>query len=230
MKTTLTILSALIWSLPLCLSAPPHLAVVAKKKVPVGITYLIDEDCEGTGTPSPWVVGTATVNFDETSIVLSGSQSVLVSGTGANTYADFTGQTTVWCYALIRWNNFGSGLRYAMEILDSGGTRLAGLSYTTSPSGEIKLTSSGTSAASSTTLVASTIYEVWLSYTSGGTATLAIAPVGTGDKPTVDGSGNVYLTQTAATGTATRLRLFNQFSVKRFDNIKVSATEIPSNP
>ena len=64
-KLILTLIFCLVCSIASA-GMMENLAAVAKKKVaPGGITYLIDEDFEGTGTPSGWATsGTITFDYD----------------------------------------------------------------------------------------------------------------------------------------------------------------------
>ena len=75
MKTTLTILSAFIWSLLPCLAFPPHLMVVAKKVSAPAPDWYLSQTFEGTGAETGWT-DSGTVDWDESVIVGSGAQSL----------------------------------------------------------------------------------------------------------------------------------------------------------
>jgi len=82
-RLTLIILGVLLCT-PLYSDMNPYIAGVP---VSGGVTYLVQEDFEGTGTPSGWVQAYhegyhALPNFDYTTTVLEGSESMYLSGTG----------------------------------------------------------------------------------------------------------------------------------------------------
>ena len=95
-KLILTLIFCLVCSIASA-GMMENLAAVAKKKVaPGGITYLIDEDFEGTGTPSGWATsGTITFDYDnggDTSLQINSNYALATTpdfSTGTNTTIHF---------------------------------------------------------------------------------------------------------------------------------------------
>lgn len=182
---------------------------------------LIEENVEGTGTPSGWV-DSGSVNWDYTVSVGQGAQSVLVSS-GGSTYKTFAGNTTVHAHVLFRIPNSLPGSTITLfGIRDSSGNALA--LFRVNATGNIAVYAAGNDSTFSVDAVAhSTWYNGWLTFVSGGTCTAAFVAAG-GSKPT---SGNAFCSKTGGTGTAARLAL-NSTTI--FDRILASTTAIGSNP
>lgn len=205
-------------------------------------TYLINQNFEGTGYDNgeTWSES-GTVDKDNTTNPIVGSQSLYLGAANFSsvTSPSFTGQTTVSLFFKLRpvASNGLSGVSTdftLLAILNSSNEVLAGLSWNQdggSGEGIIKLETNGTlSSASSQRITLDVVWNVWIDYVEGGTCVLA-ASTGT-TKPTSDGSGNIYLTKTGGTGTATKVYLSNGGGSGggRFDKVLVSASVIGDNP
>lgn len=181
---------------------------------------LVEENVEGTGTPSGWI-DSGSPNWDYTSVVLQGSQSLQCSS-GQSTYKTFTGSTTVHAYSLFRIPSSipGSTTTYH-AIRDSAGTALA--TFRVNSSGQMIVFANGSESTPTVdALSANTTYHVWCLFTSGGTCSVAFSTDGT--KPT---SGNAYTFKTGGSGTAARLQL-NPVAI--YDRILASTTAIGNSP
>lgn len=207
------------------------LAVIVHGPVSAPTSFLINEDCEGTGTPPGWT-DTNTPDWDNTTTPLDGAQSLWIHNSFSESWKAFTGQTTVYYKGLIRFVSGASAAdKDGVSLRDSSGTVLASLHHddaTFANHINIKLYANGASgSASSITLALNTTYYVWLTYVSGGTCELAIST--TNSKPAgPDGTGgNVYLTKTGSAATAARLYIDNWDASFRVDDMQVSANPIP---
>jgi len=197
-------------------------------------TYLVNQNFEGTGYDNgeSWAE-TGTPDEDHTGTVLVGSQSCLVEANEV-TYTTYAGQTTVYAYCRLKRNAQSSSANTTIfAIRNSSNTTIAALRFNYSnPNTEFKLyANGGDSTASSTTQGGdnSTVWHVWLTYVSGGTCELAMSTTGT--KPSVDGSGAVFLTRTGSSDTAERISLLNGSSGSViYDKVLVSASPIGNNP
>lgn len=117
---------------------------------------LIEEDFEGTGTPNGWTVNAGSPNFDYTTTVIDGSESLYLSGTTPRTTVAFTPLDEHWGYFRFRctafantpflWYN-GSGLFFRCRILTNGKIRIY--------NGSSELATSGASFSINTT------YNLW---------------------------------------------------------------------
>jgi hypothetical protein len=205
-----------------------------------GPTYLIEENFEtpttGYDSGVTWTES-GTVDPDNSTTPLVGSQSCLLSGSYANITGDFTGQTDVWAYGRFKPVDFWTGDTSYAGIF---ALRSAGAEYLLSVNvrydsgsggkGEVVLYANGAaSSASSTLLDRATEYHIWVRYVESGTCILAMSTSAT--RPSVDGSGAVYLTKTGGTGTASEVLVGNiQNEPMRADRILVSTSEIGNSP
>ncbi len=195
-----------------------------------GIVYLVNENCEGTGTPTGWTDNGNLAtggSWDDTTSPLQGAQSLYMATVFSGTYATFTPQTTVYAKCQMRIDFAASSLDHRVAFRDSGGNVLVSLQSATpvSTSQTVIYANGAASSPSATSLTSGTNYYVWLKFVSGGTCEVAISATNT--KPTSDGSGNVFLTATAASGSASQIALGNHDAHVHFDMMQVSASSIP---
>lgn len=182
---------------------------------------LVEENCEGTGTPSGWT-NSGSPNWDYTTVVLQGTESVLCSS-GASSYKTFTGNTTVHAYCKFRIpTSLPGSTSTFLAIRDSGGSALALMRV--NATGNLGVFANGSDSASFTVdaISANTDYHAWLTFTSAGTCSIAFSTDGT--KPT---SGNAYTSKTGGSGTAARLQIN---AVAIYDRILASTTSIGNSP
>jgi len=199
------------------------LSAVARKSV-AGGSLLIDEDCEGTGTPSGWT-DTGSVDWDEAVTVLAGSKSLKIPNSASAIYTEysFTGGSSRYLKMLIRIDNSPGGIRDVASFRDSSGSEIARLE---NQNNNFKIvhgsTSSGTAAFSDDTL-----YYVWLEYTagSGSDGVLDFYFATTDSKP---GSADLSITTGTSTSDCARLRLGGESFANAmfYDNIQVSESAI----
>lgn len=198
---------------------------------PGGSSFLLEEGFEGTGYENTWTAaGTGTVDPDESTTVISGSQSLhinLVSQTGS-TYSDFTAQSSVFVKLRLRVASTNGGTQ-TIATLRNGTTLLASL-ILAGTNRVIRANAAGGSNNTSTdVLPVDTDLYVWFEYVKG-TGTDAICRVGwatTDTKPTFTAAGGK--TAISANGTATvdadRIYLGNTSSgvfEAYFDAVQVS--------
>lgn len=226
MKTTFTIISALIWSLLLpCLSAPPHLAVVKRKSsggAPAP-TYIIEENCEGAGTPSGWSNTGGTPDWDYTATVLQGSESLELSTADITEYA-ISDASDLWAYCMFRAPDVTPTSTISIIGIRAGATPVAAARLNTD--GTLTVYCNGADSSKTVTALAdNTTYHIWLHMVKSGTCTVAFSTDGT--KPT---SGNQFQSRTGGTGTITKIDFRNPGGQAFFDRLLLSAEEIPSSP
>lgn len=186
-----------------------------------GGSYLVEEDCEGTGTPSGWT-DTGSPNWDYTTTVLQGSQSVLFNGTSS--YVTFTGQTTCYGYFLWRTTSIPGSTNTIGGFRDSSGNPLA-LARINSSGNLAMYANSSDSSFTTDAVSANTTYHIWYSFTSGGTCTVAFSTDGV--RPT---SGNKFTSKTGGSGTAARFAIGGGTLVSVADRMLVSTAQIGDNP
>lgn len=206
---------------------------------PSATSYLVDENCEGTGTPSGWT-NTGAIDWDSTTNPPQGFQSVTYGGAGTfqSAYIAFTPQTTVYAYCLLRRISASSATNASVFSLRSEdgttGRASMGQNYS-SPNTQFKIATDGTWGSASSVVqhesTNATVWHVWIKYVASGTCELAMSTSGT--KPSSDGSGNVYLTKADASGgTAGRIYIYPRGADGgwRMDRILVSTSPIGDNP
>lgn len=160
-------------------------------------SYLLEENADGTGTPSGWTDASGS-NWDYTATILQGTQSWSGSD-GGNSWKAFTAQTTVEAYALVRLVAYPTATGSYLSIRDSSGTALA--IFRVGTSGAVTVYANGLdSSAAVGTISTGTTYHVWLRFVSSGTCTVAFSTDGT--RPT---SGDNFISRTGASGTAERV-------------------------
>lgn len=179
----------------------------------------LEENCEGTGTPAGWT-NSGSPNWDYTTVVLQGSQSLLTGG-GSSTYYTFTGSTSVDGYALFRMPSLPGSVTSVLGFRDGSGNALGLVRI--NASGQVTMFANGSdSPACVDTMSANTTYHVWFKFVSSGNCTVAFSTTGT--KPT---SGNAYTFQTGGSGTAARYIVGTNAIV---DRMLASTTTIGDSP
>jgi hypothetical protein len=128
---------------------------------------LVNEDFEGTGTPSGWTKS-GSVNFDETGTVLDGSQSLSFDATSSGPYAykAYTGQSSVTYFFDFQFHTAPGSTRRFIEFDTSGYSSLGYLGLTSSRKLNVEPVG-GTQTQGSTVLSVDTHYRIWLKYTKG---------------------------------------------------------------
>jgi hypothetical protein len=185
-----------------------------------GVTYLHEENFEGTGLPTNWTNESGSPNYDYTTTVLQGSQSALFNGTTG--YATFTGQTTAYAYVLFRTTALPGSTISVMGFRDSGGGALATLQINSS--GQVGILSGG-SAFTTDAIAPNTTYHMWIKFVSGGTSEIGFSTSGT--RPT---SGNAFQSiGSSSSGTTVRFR-FSGSMVSIVDRVLVDDVTIGDNP
>ena len=201
-----------------------------------GSSFLITQGFEGTGYDNgeTWTgAGTGTVDADETTTVIVGSQSLhinLVSQTGS-TYSTHTGTGTVFVKFRLRAVSTNGGTQ-ALATIRDGTNVLATLSLAGSPP---KMRANAAGGSNNTSLEAVPDDQdlwVWFEYVKGTGAGDAICRVGWHDsdvKPTFVAAEQRTAISANGSGTAdgTRLYLGNTsagYFDAYFDTVQVSAT------
>lgn len=181
---------------------------------------LVEENCEGTGTPSGWT-DSGSPNWDYTTTILQGAQSVLCSS-GQSSYDTFATQSTAYGYCLMRIpTSLPASVNTYCGFRASDGSARALVRV--DASGNVTIFANGSdSPACVTTMAANTTYHVWWNFTASGTCSVAFSTDGT--KPT---SGNNYTFKTGGAGTVERYIINN---VAIFDRLLASTTAIGNSP
>jgi len=196
-------------------------------------TFIVDEKCEGTGTPAGWTNASGSPNWDYTAVPLEAAQSLYLASNAAIVRAriDWTDLTEVWIYFLWRFTNG--------TVPGAGAVAFGGLSANGSAATTIPLTLSSASrlafsASPTATVTVDTTYHIWLHYIqgTGANATVDIGFSTTGVRPT-SGTGFAQTTIGAQTTLAGRLWLGPSGTTLLcdtiFDKIRVAATQIGDN-
>jgi len=212
-----------------------NLATVAAATPPAsGSSLLLEEGFEGTGYENTWTAaGTGTVDPDEASTVIAGSQSLhinLVSQTGS-TYSAYSATGTVFVKFRLRAVSTNGGTQAIATIRD-GTNVLATCSLAGSPP---KLRANAAGGSNNTSLEAVPDDEnlwVWFEYVKGTGAGDAVCRVGWHDsdvKPTFVAAEQRTAISANGSGTANGSRLYlgntsSGYFDAYFDTVQVSAS------
>lgn len=190
-----------------------------------GTSYLLSQDCEGTSTPSGWTNLSGSPNWDYTSTVLAGSQSLRLAA-GAQVYYTVAGQTMLEQYSLLRVESLPGSETTLGGIRDSSATALAVARMMSD--GTVTVFAQGASSSPTVAaMAANTTYHIWVSFTSGGSASVAFSTDGT--RPT---TGDNYQYKAAASATAARVTFGSGTTSINIivDKIRGNNSTIGSNP
>ena len=169
-----------------------------------GPSYIFDEDCEGTGTPSGWTIGEGTPNWDSTATVLEGAQSLLLSGARSN-YDLGSPLDSVWIRFDYQTDTVAGPYRVFSFRNQSGDSELCWVEITS----ENKLgvnDGSGTTAATADSLSTATHYRIWARYTKGSGSD-SVMEVGFSTDDTEPTSGTKFASFSNGTDTSQCNRL-----------------------
>jgi hypothetical protein len=210
-----------------------HLINTARLGGNIQTTFLVSEDCEGTGTPAGWTDANGTPNWDYTAAPLLGSQSLYLSLAAAahRSRIDFTDQTEIWTYFRFRVTNgtVSGGNITVAAYAANGGAQANTLNLNASMRFIFDAGPSPTA-----TVSVDTTYHVWFHYQQG-TGNNAVIDVGfstDGIRPT---SGANFAQRTDGSRTNLAGRLFLGTTSTNFgldaiyDKIRVAATQIGNN-
>jgi hypothetical protein len=197
-----------------------------------GTTYLVEEDCEGTGRPDGWT-DTGSPDWDATDIVLAGSQSLKMAGaaTPPRTHYDLgTACSEIWVRFLFLTNSTATSVSRLLSLRNqSGDTEVAHVQRDTS--GKVIITHGTATAQVVTDMEQDTDYVVWVHYKagSGANGVMDIAFSTDGTRPT-SGDNFASLTNGSATSSIDRVQLRAQTTNTGmyyfFDDITIDDSEI----
>lgn len=227
MKTALTLLLAFT-----CLTCsaqwmrdPGALAGMVGKPA-TAITYLINENMEGTGIPSNWNVA-GTVDWDYTGVTIgSPSQCLKFTSAGAATvYIPIGSQSgTVYVKLKAYITAWPSTSQTLFGVRDNSAAALT--LFRVDTSGHVGCYANGAdSTFTVSVLQKNTAYYCWLKFVSGGTSTASF--FATDAQPT---SGDNFASRTAGVVTATRFYGSSASMVADvilLDDIQISLSPIP---
>lgn len=197
-----------------------------------GATYLLNENFEGAGYENAgWSTVQGTINADNTTNVLAGSQSLAVHANSIARYGSYTANDQVWVYFLFK----PLALRdwWACEILDSTDTAVCIFQF--NAGGQVTITDNAFHANTTVgTMTAGNTYHVWMRYQkgTGANAQMEIWFSTDGTKP---GTGDFTVLANNGNGTtqASKIQLMTEAGTAAsfiFDKLRVDDVAIPSNP
>ncbi len=194
-------------------------------------TYLVQEDAEGTGSPTGWV-NNGTPNWDYTTTVLEGTQSWAASVNGDTSFIPFAPQTDCWVYLLEQQPTvLFTGSSRLLQLRDGSGVEIAGLRFLNT--GAIRIYQ-GTATAASTGgyFTTSTVLSLWIHYIAGsGLGSNGVIELYISNSPVRPASPAVTVTAGTSTVPAEGF-IMAGFGTGALvtDHIRVSSTSIGSNP
>lgn len=211
------------------------------KSVGGGPTYVIQENCDGTGTPAGWTndgtqVTTTSWDYATSPAPLEGTQSLQIvqPANSGYTYYDITALSELWVYMLVNVSSHSGTNASFFQFLDVGGTVQARVGLDSSNHLDIFDDFSANEQVTTDALSTATTYSLWGHY-KVGSGTNGVLDAEFATTPTMVGSGNKFKQITTGHGTAniTRFRIGNSNAPTITficDKIRVASTSIGSNP
>lgn len=201
---------------------------------PAGSSLLIDENFEGTGTPSGWASSVGTPNYDNTSAPLADAQDLkMADSADNNAYKVFTDSSEVWLQCEFKCSSLPTGsAQNTILIYNSAFSAAAALKLTTGGT----LTAADTLDRVTTVDVLSAGTKYWMFFRvkkgTGANAEYEIAFSTTSTRP---GSGNKWAQFTSGNLTITPGTLvtdrnntgWGSGNTFQIDNVKISNTGWP---
>lgn len=201
-----------------------------------GPSYLLEENFDGAGTPSGWTTATGTPNYDYTTTILQGTQSLALDGTSADAGAispSFTAPSTIYGYCLFRFSAIPSSSREFMRLRNS--TTVVARVFITS-SGNLQFRHGATTYSTVSTMSINTTYHIWYDYAAGSGAN-GVSSIGFSTDGTRPTSGNAFASNSAGAGTLNidNLSPFTDFASANgylgiFDRILADDVQIGNSP
>lgn len=197
--------------------------------VAAGITYLVEENFEGTGVPSNWYDGGGLPDTSTSGLSLEASECVsLVSGNKylIAAYPTVFNEAEIWVRYRVRWTEDTSG--YVARIYDGSLNQLGYLYRLTGGSLYIANGSTQTNTVATTSI--NTTYWVWIRYKKG-TGSTGEAEVWFSTTSTKPGAGdyNAAVSTGNATANAGSVSFENDNGAIEgyFDEVRIAAVSIP---
>lgn len=206
-----------------------------------GPSYLVTEGFEGTGAPSGWgVIGTGPVDWDESTVVGAGSQSLELDGTTADSTVTntFTAQSQCWGYFMFYPTNYPSTDCLLFRIYTNG-VVMGQIEHRSSGVLRVQAGTGVSTPASCTLATSSNAWRhVWWRYQAGSGSDGAME-VWWNTSATHPGSSDGQYHALCSNGTNTALvhnfRIWSDFvgsinGLRYYDNVRVDDEAIGSNP
>lgn len=219
------------------ISAPGQLLLHRRKAFrtePAGVTYLLEEDFEGTGTPSGWS-GVGTYGFDYTTspAPLVGTESAYISSNfGRVQYAGYGDHTDIWAFGVFSLTSI-SGEAKILWMYDPANTTNLDCYVALTSTGAIRVQHGSSSILSGTGLFTdSDVIAVWAHYVlSTGSGNGVVEGYLANGSQTKPGSPQASLSTGTQTSNMGSLRIERGTGgVLIVDKVRISSSEIGSNP
>lgn len=212
-------------------------AFVGSLQRPAASGLLIDENFEGTGTPSPWTVAApaASPNFDNASSPLSGSQDMKADVTvDVGAYATFAASSELWAQFEITHNTVPGSSVPVFWFTDTAVTSYLEVVMDTA-GGLFIAPSSGSNSGTTVDAVATGVQRWIFFHYKKGTGANALYDVEFSTSSTRTGSGNKFVgvSNGAVAADMTRFYFYTTganwpgASTWQVDNVKISNTGWP---
>jgi hypothetical protein len=185
----------LVYAPAVCWALPSHLFFRRAPDTPV-VSYIINEDFEGTGRPPVWVDGSTPPNWDNTTNAIDG-QSPSFSSTSANAYYPITDGT--FFVVVLRFKmptSLPASNRIITAFREGAGTNHCSADVTTT--GQLRLSTNGSTFTTTDTMAVNTNYYIKLIYNEGGSSSAEFSTTSA-----FVGSGTKYRSGTSASGVTT---------------------------
>jgi hypothetical protein len=195
------------------------------------VSYLLQENCEGTGTPSGWTDSAGSPNWDNTTNVIAGSQSLALAFGDRSDSPTWANTSPAYFFFALKLGPVPANNTTIYSIRNNPATTNP-VQFEYRTTGEIRMLSNDGSQAATLTNVApvATILYVWGDYTKGSGANGVVHGyiTTTQTKPptpqaTISNSGS-----TVDTGVLRVTGPEGTFAI--MDTFRVSASDIGSNP
>lgn len=229
MRIIVTLLILLLLYGPASAGLQQQFALLAKKNTSTGPTYLVEEDCEGTGTPAGWT-NTGTVNWDDASAPLEGSQSLSISANysySTISFATIAGKAD--SYIVVNVSSLPASSVVLVYLLD-GSSNIIGFVRLLS-SGAVRIFHGTANVTTASVVSAGVTAYIWYDFTPG-TGANGVANVYVSANTTKGSADGTVSTGTSTAGVA-KMRVGKDDAsgfTHTFDHIRLDDETIGDNP
>jgi hypothetical protein len=188
--------------------------------------FLINENFEGTGTPSGWNNSAGTPDYDYSVSPLYGLQSLLCNSSAQSRNGTSLNDAEVWLKCSFRLDGTMPGFNYLLRFLNSSDIEMLDIAFLSGPLYVFDGVSGGTGQTVDS-VTSGTVYDLWVHYKkgTGADAILEASFDVTGNPRPNTGNKYVVVANGAGTANAVKLDLFGSATDVVFDNVQVCNTD-----
>lgn len=211
--------------LPLALRSQD--VVVVGQALTAGPSYLVEENFEGTGTPTGFS-SSGTPDYDSTVTVLEGAQSLAVDGADIATYTFGAAQSTLNTFVILRHGGTPGANTSLFILRDGSAVAQVTIQHRTTNVFRILNSTGAQVGADFSVGTTAETYYAWIEYVAGSGADAVIRAYFSTN--TTKGSADVSVSNAPNTSSIANIRFVPASGGGVFDDFKASTGTIGDNP